>query len=237
MPARSSSLPTQVLLNNPASKYWTGAPYPQDTTSPANFLEIGRNLVVSSACCNGPRSSSGFRQTSKRSFNSDETAVVTRIALRAPLTTDDDDEKRTIQDGANRARIWALGTCPPSGGRIPAPWRGAQPPRWRGVVVWRCTPPASGRPRAVLSSEVCGAAAACGDGERSVRMAVDLRARRAHDERTGARQERAGNRGDRGQPGSPARALPHKIANRTGRKGSWMMFSFPLSTGTSHTEK
>ena len=55
--------------------------------------------MISSACCNDPRSSSGFCQTSKRSFNSDETAVVTRIAVRAPLTTDDDDERRTIQDG------------------------------------------------------------------------------------------------------------------------------------------
>ena len=69
----------------------------------SQILEIGCTLVISSACCNDPRSSSGFRQTSKRSFNSDETAVVvTRIAVRSPLTTDDDDdddERRTIQDG------------------------------------------------------------------------------------------------------------------------------------------
>ena len=62
--------------------------------------------MISSACCNDPRSSSGFRQTSKRSFNSDETAVVTRIAVRAPLLTtdDDDDERRTIQDGRRGER-------------------------------------------------------------------------------------------------------------------------------------
>ena len=55
------------------------------------------DFVISSACCNDPQSSPGLRQTSKRSFNSDETAVVTRIAVRAaPLTADDDDERRTV---------------------------------------------------------------------------------------------------------------------------------------------
>ena len=54
------------------------------------------------------------------------------LAVRAaPLATDDDDELTTNDErhntGANRAHIWALGTCRPSGGRIPAPWRGARP--------------------------------------------------------------------------------------------------------------
>ena len=68
----------------------------------SQILEIGYNLVNSSACCNDPRNSPVFRQTSKRSFNSDEAAVVARIAVRRrapPLTTDDDDERRTTQDG------------------------------------------------------------------------------------------------------------------------------------------
>ena len=51
---------------------------------------------------NEPCSSPGFRQTSKRSFNrnstrqgipSGEMAVVTRITVRSPLTTDDEDER------------------------------------------------------------------------------------------------------------------------------------------------
>ena len=62
----------------------------------SQILEIGCSSVILSACCNDPRSSSGFRQTSKRSFNSDETAIVARIAVRAPLTTDDDE--RTTND-------------------------------------------------------------------------------------------------------------------------------------------
>ena len=44
------------------STYWTGQPCSQAATSPAKFLDIGYNLVISSACCNDPRSSSGFRQ-------------------------------------------------------------------------------------------------------------------------------------------------------------------------------
>ena len=91
------------------------------------------------------------RQTSKRSFNSDETAVGTRIAVRAPLTTDDDDERRTIQDGRQSRTYMGARNMPPLrwADTGPVAWR---PPRWRGVAVWRCTPPGG---RAVLS-EVCG---------------------------------------------------------------------------------
>ena len=53
----------------------------------SQILEIGRNLVVSSACV----MVLGVRQdfvNEQRQFNSDETAVVARIAVRAPRTTD-----------------------------------------------------------------------------------------------------------------------------------------------------
>jgi len=42
--------------------------------------------------------------------------------VRAPLTTTTNDER--YKTDANRARIWPLEACRPSGGRIPAPWRG-----------------------------------------------------------------------------------------------------------------
>ena len=118
----------------------------------SQILEVGYNLVISSACCNDPRSSPGFRQTSKRSFNnSDETAVVTCIVVRAPLTTDDDDERRTIQDGRQSRSYMGARNMPSLrwADTGPVAWR---PPRCRGVVVWRCNPPGG---RAVLS-EVCG---------------------------------------------------------------------------------
>ena len=119
----------------------------------SQILEIGCSLVISSACCNDPRSSSVVRisPTSKRSFNSDETAVVTRIAVRAPLATDDDDERRTIQDGRQSRSYMGARNMPPLrwADTGPVAWR---PPRCRWVVVvWRCTPPGG---RAVLS-EVC----------------------------------------------------------------------------------
>ena len=117
----------------------------------SQILDIGCNLVISSACCNDSRSSSGFRQTSKRSFNSDETAVVTRIAVRAPLTTDDDDERRTTQDG-NQSRSYMAVRNMPSLRWADTGLMAWRPPRWRGYVMWRCTPPVG---RAVLS-EVCG---------------------------------------------------------------------------------
>ena len=74
-----------------------------------------------------------------------------RIAVRAPLTTDDDDERRTIQDGRQSRSYMGARNMPSLrwADTGPVAWR---PPRWRGVVVWRCTPPGG---RAVLS-EVCG---------------------------------------------------------------------------------
>ena len=49
-------------------------------------------------------------------------AVVTHMwHVRAPLTTTTNDER--YKTGANRARIWPLKACRPSGGRKPAPWR------------------------------------------------------------------------------------------------------------------
>ena len=91
---------------------------------------------------NGPCSSPGFRQTSKRSFNCDDkTAVVTRITVaHAPLTTDDDDERRTKQDGRQSRSYMAARNIPPL--------------RWAdtGPVSWRPPPLARGRRVAVNSS-------------------------------------------------------------------------------------
>ena len=54
----------------------------------SQILEIGGNSVRDFAgVCNDPRSSPGFRQTSKRSFYSDETAVVTRAHRSAAWCT------------------------------------------------------------------------------------------------------------------------------------------------------
>ena len=106
-------------------------------------LKIGCHLVNLSACCNDHRSSSGFRRTSKRSFNSDKTAVVTRIAVRAPLTTDDDDERRTIQDGRqSRSYGRSEHAVPPVGGYRPLGMAPAPLLRGRRVAVH-----SSGRPR------------------------------------------------------------------------------------------
>ena len=71
--------------------------------------------------------------------------------MRAPLTTDDDDERRTIQDGRQSRSYMGARNMPSLrwADTGPVAWR---PPRCRGVVVWRCTPPGG---RTVLS-EVCG---------------------------------------------------------------------------------
>ena len=146
------------------SSYWTATPCSQHATSPPSF---GNRAQFSDfvGVCNDRRSSSGFRQRANVVLivNSDETAVVTRIAVCAPLTTDDDDERRTIQDGRqSRSYMGARNIMPslrsPVGGYrprgvAPAPLPRAWPRARRGVVVvWRCTPPGG---RAVLS-EVCG---------------------------------------------------------------------------------
>ena len=107
---------------------------------------------------NEPCSSPGFCQTSKRSFNRDETAVVTRITVRAPLTTDDDDERRTIQDGCqSRSNMvaCAVPVAPASGGRIPPatyPLSRGAVPLARGRVAEY-----SGRPRGGAEGGAAGA--------------------------------------------------------------------------------
>ena len=77
--------------------------------------------------CNDPRSSSGFRQRANAVLIATRRRLsrVSQCAHHWPLTTTTNDGR--YKTGANRARIWALGTCRPSGGRIPAPWRGARP--------------------------------------------------------------------------------------------------------------
>ena len=76
--------------------------------------------------------------------------------MRSPLPTDDDDERRTIQDGRQSRSSYMMDArnmpslrWADTGPVEPVAWR---PPRCRVVVVWRCTPPGG---RAVLS-EVCG---------------------------------------------------------------------------------
>ena len=121
----------------------------------SQILEIGYDLVISSACCNDPRSSSGFRQRANAVLIATRRRLSRgRIAVRAPLTTDDDDERRTIQDGRQSRSYMGARNMPPLlrwADTGPVAWR---PPRCRGVVaiVLRCTPPGG---RAVLS-EVCG---------------------------------------------------------------------------------
>ena len=105
------------------------------------------NLVISSARCNDPRSSSGFRQTSKRSFNSDETAVVTtRIAVRAPPLATDDDDERTTNDTRRAPIALVYGrskqAAPPVGGYRSRGVAPAPLARGRRVAVH-----SSGRPR------------------------------------------------------------------------------------------
>ena len=129
--------------------HWRAMPCSQHATSPAKFSEIGYNLVVSSACCNDPRSSSGFRQRANAVLIATR-RLLSRVLKRVhhwPLTTTTNDER--YKTGANRARIYMGARNMPSlrwADTGPVAWR---PPRCRGVVVWRCTPP--GGRRTVLS--------------------------------------------------------------------------------------
>ena len=68
-----------------------------------------------------------LRWSKRGCFNSDETtAVVTRIAVRGPLTTTAND--RRYKTGANRARIW------PARNKPSLRLRWIPPPPWRGPI-------------------------------------------------------------------------------------------------------
>ena len=70
------------------------------------ILEIGCNLVVSSACCNDPRSSSGFRQRANAVLIATRRQLsrVLQCVHHWPLTTTTNDERH--KTGANRARMY-----------------------------------------------------------------------------------------------------------------------------------